>query len=118
MLANEAARAVYTEGADWLDQLLVYLENNRNFMMDFLRTNIPEIKIFQPEGTYLAWLDCRELNLKPDPYDFFLYKAGVALNDGNAFGDNGKGFVRLNFGCPKSILTEALTRMMDSIKSG
>jgi cystathionine beta-lyase len=116
MLANEAARAVYTHSSDWLDQLLVYLENNRDYLMDFLKTNLPEIKVIQPEGTYLAWLDCRELGLLPDPYNFFLYNAKVALNDGKSFGSNGIGFVRLNFGCPKSILTDALVRMTEAVR--
>jgi cystathionine beta-lyase len=98
-----------------LDQLLVYLENNRGCLMDLLKTNLPEIKVIQPEGTYLAWLDCRELGLLPDPYNFFLYNAKVALNDGKSFGSNGIGFVRLNFGCPKSILTDALVRMTEAV---
>jgi cystathionine beta-lyase len=118
MLANEAARAVYLDGADWLNQLLVYLENNRDFTVEFLKKYLPDIKMAMPEGTYLAWLDCRALDLKPDPYDFFLNKAKVALNDGQAFGNNGNGFVRLNFGCPRSVLIEALTRMADSLKPG
>ena len=117
MLANEAARAVYSAGADWLDELLVYLEANRDFLVDFLKVHLPEIKVIKPEGTYLAWLDCRKLELMPDPYNFFLSKAKVALNDGLAFGENGKGFVRLNFGCPRSILTDALVRMAEAVSS-
>jgi len=117
MLANEAARAVYTSGADWLDELLVYLEANRDFLVDFLKSHLPEIRMIDPEGTYLAWLDCRKLGLQPDPYNFFLSKAKVALNDGLAFGENGKGFVRLNFGCPRSILTKALGRMAEAVRS-
>ena len=118
MLANEAARAVYSHSAEWLDQLLIYLERNREFLIGFIKTNLPEIKMVQPEGTYLAWLDCRSLELLPDPYNFFLNKAKVALNDGQAFGENGKGFVRLNFGCPRATLTDALVRMVDAIRSG
>jgi len=118
MLANEAVRAVYSHSADWLDQLLIYLERNREFLIDFIKTNLPEIKMVQPEGTYLAWLDCRSLELLPDPYHFFLNNAKVALNDGQAFGENGKGFVRLNFGCPRATLTDALVRMVDAIRSG
>ena len=117
MLANEAARAVYLSGADWLDELLVYLEANRNFLINFLKMHLSEIKMIKPEGTYLAWLDCRKLNLLPDPYNFFLSKAKVALNDGLAFGGNGKGFVRLNFGCPRSILAEALVRIAEAVSS-
>ena len=117
MLANEAARAVYSAGADWLDELLVYLEANCDFLVDFMKVHLPEIKMIKPEGTYLAWLDCRKMQLKPDPYNFFLSNAKVALNDGMAFGENGKGFVRLNFGCPRSILTDALVRMAEAVSS-
>jgi cysteine-S-conjugate beta-lyase len=118
MIANEAARAVYLNGAEWLDQLLKYLEGNRDYLLDFLKNHLPEIKMARPEGTYLAWLDCRELELKPDPYNFFLNKAKVALNDGQTFGENGKGFVRLNFGCPRAALSAALNRMADAVRSG
>ncbi len=117
MLANEAVRAAYSGGADWLDELLVYLAANRDFLYGFLKEHLPEIDMIKPEGTYLAWLDCRKLVLPSDPYHFFLSKAKVALNDGEAFGVNGKGFVRLNFGCPKSILTDALIRMAGAVKS-
>ena len=118
MLANEAARAVYSAGADWLDELLAYLEANRDFLVEFLNTHSPEIQMVKPEGTYLAWLDCQKSELLPDPYDFFLTKAKVALNDGKAFGENGKGFVRLNFGCPRSTLSEALDRMVEAARHG
>jgi len=117
MLANEAARAVYSEGAGWLDELLIYLEANCDFLIAFLKENLPEINVIKPEGTYLAWLDCRKLDLLPDPYHFFLSKAKVALNDGLTFGENGKGFVRLNFGCPRAILAEALIRMAEAVGS-
>jgi cystathionine beta-lyase len=114
-LANAAAMAAFTQCDDWLQQLLIYLEANRNYLMEFLRENLPEIECFQPEGTYLAWLDCRVLNLKPDPYTFLLEKAGVALNDGQKFGINGKGFVRLNFGCPRETLATALEKISMAI---
>jgi len=64
-----------------------------------------------PEGTYLAWLDCRGLSLPQDPYHFFLERARVAMNDGGEFGKAGEGFLRLNFGCSKRMLTDALTLM-------
>jgi cystathionine beta-lyase len=117
MLANEAVRAVYSEGAEWLDELLLYLEANCDFLIGFLKENISEINVIKPEGTYLAWLDCRKLNLMPDPFHFFLSNAKVALNDGLTFGEGGKGFVRLNFGCPRSILADALFRMAEAVNS-
>jgi len=69
----------------------------------------------KPEGTYLAWLDCREAGIPGNPFEFFLKEAKVALNDGVAFGKGGQGFVRLNFGCPRSTLVEALDRMKTAL---
>ncbi|REG11263.1 MalY/PatB family protein [Pelolinea submarina] len=111
ILANAAAKAAFTECDAWLEKLLVYLEGNRDYLLDFIRAELPEIKCFQPQGTYLAWLDCRSLKLEPDAYHFFLEKAKVALNDGKTFGKQGNNFVRLNFGCPRATLQEALERM-------
>jgi len=112
----EAAYAAYALGEEWLDDLLIYLEGNRGFIVNYLRENLPQIKMPIPEGTYLAWLDCRQLDLRPNPYEFFLSQAKVALNDGQAFGIGGEGFVRLNFGCPRETLAQALTRMNNAIK--
>ena len=70
----------------------------------------------KPEGTYLAWLDCREAGIDGNPYEYFLQKARVAVNDGKAFGSGGEGFVRLNFGCPRSMLEEALLRMENALQ--
>lgn len=111
ILANAAAKAAFTQCDSWLADLLVYLEANRDYLLNFVQANMPEIKIHQPQGTYLAWLDCRALGLEPDPFHFFLNNAKVALNDGNTFGQPGEGFVRLNFGCPRATLQEALERM-------
>jgi len=70
------------------------------------------VKMARAEGTYLAWLDCREARIPGgDPYTFFLERAKVALNDGKLFGSGGEGFVRLNFACPRALLTEGLDRM-------
>lgn len=117
-----AARAAYREGQDWLDQLLVYLEGNRDFLFEYVQRELPSIQMVKPEGMYLAWLDCRELSIDLVPYDgspyeFFLQRARVAFNDGAMFGNGGEGFVRLNFGCPRSILVEALARMRSALLS-
>ncbi len=108
------AEAAYREGQPWLDELLPYLQANRDFLCDFVNRELKGIQITKPEGTYLAWLDCRELELD-DPYHFFLTRARVALNDGRMFGTGGTGFVRLNFGCTRSVLEEALSRMKSSL---
>lgn len=111
ILAFPAAKAAYQFGEDWLDELLVYLEGNRDYLQSFIADNIPAIKFHRPQSTYLAWLDCRDLELAKDPSTFFLENARVALNNGRDFGKVGDGFVRLNFGTPRSNITEALTRM-------
>jgi cystathionine beta-lyase len=108
LIAGEAA---YRDGQAWLDQVLAYLESNRDFLYDFVRRELPSITLARPEGTYLAWLDCREAGIDGNPYQFFLDKARVALGDGVNFGSGGEGFVRLNFASPRSMLVEALNRM-------
>ncbi len=111
ILGLVAARAAYRHGQEWLDQLLIYLEENRDWLYHFVRHELPGVSMFKPEGMYLAWLDCREAGISENLCRFFTDQAGVALNDGQAFGAGGEGFVRLNFGCPRPMLEEALERM-------
>jgi cystathionine beta-lyase len=119
VLGYTAMLAAYRDGGSWLDEVLRYLEANRDFVHDYVNGELPGVSMARPEGTYLAWLDCRELAGAPQPegaqgtsaHQFFLEKARVALNDGATFGRGGEGFVRLNFGCPRSTLLEALERM-------
>ncbi|MDX9881473.1 MAG: PatB family C-S lyase [Prolixibacteraceae bacterium] len=106
-----ALEAAYTKGADWLDQMMAYIEGNYTFVEQFLGENIPQIVPIKPEATYLVWLDFSALGLKDADINSRLIKAGVGLNRGIQFGRQGKGFMRLNLGCPRSILTEALGRM-------
>ncbi len=115
LLGRTAALAAYREGRDWLEQLLTYLQGNRDFLYNYIKAEMPQLCLARPEGTYLAWLDCRQANLPADPYKYFLETARVALGDGRMFGPGGDGFVRLNFGCPRSILEEALNRMKISL---
>jgi cystathionine beta-lyase len=117
LLGLVAARAAYAEGQEWLDQLLAYLEGNRDFLCSFVAARLPGVKMFCPEATYLAWLDCREAGIEGKPSDFFLKNARVAMNDGAAFGSGGEGFVRLNFGCPRPMLVEALERMEAALRA-
>jgi len=112
-----AAVAAYRDGQEWLDQLLAYLEANRDYLCNLVRKELPGVQMAKPEGTYLAWLDCRQAGIGADPCDFFLKQARVALNDGKTFGRGGEGFVRLNFGCPKSMLEEALVRMKKALET-
>lgn len=111
LMGITAARAAYTRGEVWLGELLAYLEANRDLVVDFVRTRLPGIRIAVPQGTYLAWLDCRELELPESPAEFFLREARVAVVDGAVFGPGGEGFVRLNFGCPRRQLERALQQI-------
>lgn len=106
-----AALAAYRDGGEWLDQLRVYLAANRDYVVNYVEEYLPGLTTTVPEATYLAWFDCRQAGIEGNPYQFFLKQARVALNDGVHFGPGGAGFVRLNFGCPRSTLTQALERM-------
>ncbi len=116
-LGYVAALAAYTEGEPWLDACLRYLTANRDYLDDFVHARLSGISMARPEATYLAWLDCRAAALPQGPYKFFLERAGVALNDGATFGRGGEGFVRLNFGCPRATLMEAMERMAAAVGS-
>ena len=112
-----ALMAAYDESENWLEALIEYLEENKNFFMDFIEKRIPQLKVIKPEGTYLLWVDCSGLNMSSDKLnEFFLHKCKLALNDGESFGLGGKRFQRFNIACPKNVLEEALIRMEKSIK--
>ena len=116
IMGQVAALAAFKEGQEWLDQVLGYLKENRDFLSRTIRDQLPGVRMARMEATYLAWLDCRDSGISGKPFDFFLTKAKVALNDGVEFGRGGEGFVRLNFACPRKILTEALDRMGAALK--
>jgi cysteine-S-conjugate beta-lyase len=104
--------AAYNDGADWLDQLLSYLEANRDHLAAALPERIPGLKINTPEATYMSWVDFRALNLPTEPAEHLLAKAKVALNPGIPFGATvGAGFARLNFATPRAILDQAIEAM-------
>lgn len=109
-LGMEATRVAYSEAAPWLAELKTYLQANRDWLVDAVRTRLPGMTINVPQGTYLAWLDCSALDL-PDPQRFFLEQGKVGLSAGLDFGDRHQQFVRLNFGCPRALLEEGTARM-------
>ncbi len=111
LLGYVAAQAAYTSGAEWLEQVLSYLQSNRDFMVAWLRQELPALKIYPVEGTYLAWIDCRNAGIEGPAAEFFKKYGRVGFNDGSAFGHGGSGFVRLNFACPRSTLVKGLERM-------
>jgi cystathionine beta-lyase len=116
LLGLVAAQAAYQHGSEWLAQVLDYLRQNRDFLLDYVQQEMPALEMTRPEGTYLAWIDCRKAEIPGSPYRFFLEKALVALNDGAGFGKGGEGFVRLNFGCSRELLEIALGRMSQALR--
>ena len=113
-----ACRAAYEHGEHWLDALLQYLHENLRSMTQYFSDNIPAIKVIQPEGTYLVWLDCRSLGLNNHKLnDLFLNQAGVCLDPGSLFGPEGDGFQRINIACPRSLLLDAAERIAVSAKN-
>lgn len=116
IMGHVAALAAFREGQEWLDQVLAYLEGNRDFLARYVVEKLNPLRMARMEATYLAWLDCRGAAIPGNPSAFFLKEAKVALNDGAEFGRGGDGFVRLNFACPRSTLAEALERMVHAFK--
>jgi cystathionine beta-lyase len=116
VLGLTAGLAAYREGEEWLKELLVYLEGNRDYLADFIQKELPHVHMSPMEGTYLAWLDCRDTKIADNPAKALLEKGRVALNNGADFGKGGEGFVRLNFGCPRTMLQDALERMAKVLK--
>lgn len=111
-LSMAAFEAAYREGDAWLNALMEYLENTRDFVANFLHKNIPPIKLIKPEATYLLWLDCRALNLTDAQLrDFFIGQCRVGMNPGTVFGEGGSGFMRMNIGVRKAVIADALERI-------
>ena len=113
-----AFEAAYRGGAAWLDSLMIYLQGNRDFVHDYLQAHLPQIKLIPAEGTYLLWLDCRDMNMRDEQLrDFFVHQAKVGMNPGSAFGANGNGFMRLNIGAPRQVVAQALQRITAALKT-
>ena len=108
IFAVPALVAAYTECDDYLEQLLVYLEKNVDFLRSYLQEKMPKIKLVEPEATYLMWLDCSGLGLRKDAlYDFFINRSLVGVSPGEGFGSGGEQFVRMNIACPRATLERA-----------
>ncbi len=112
LFGSVALEAAYTQGDEWLEQLLDYLWDNYLFLNEFISVRIPKIKVMKPEATYLVWLDFTEFRMKDEELSkFIIEKAKVGLNNGGRFGKGGDGWMRINIGCPRSVLQEGLERM-------
>ena len=110
------APVLYNNGKEWLDELLNYLKANMDFVCNYVSENFEKIKTGEIEGTYLMLLDCRELELNSDELDNLFVDAGIALDSGHWFGENGKGFMTLNLACPRSMLETALEKLKEAIE--
>lgn len=106
----------YNECDYYADQLLDYLTDNLNYLRKYLQDNIPQIKVYNHQATYLVWLDCKALAMPPKQLnDFFLKEAKVAMNEGSTFGSGGEGFMRMNIACPRTTLEAALERIAAAV---
>ena len=111
-----ALEAAYNHGDEWLEQVLDYLQKNLDYLKQYLENKIPNIRVVDPEGTYLIWLDCRDLGMDNQTLSNFMKKkAKVGLEDGFIFGESGSGFMRMNIACSRSVLHEALNRIENAI---
>jgi len=116
VLGLVACRAAYEHGAPWLEALLAYLTGNLALVRDFLREELPQVRLVEPEGTYLLWLDFRALGLPDRELEELLVQKGrIWLSSGPTFGAGGEGFQRLNIGCPRALLQEGLQRMKEAL---
>lgn len=117
LFAPIATIAAFRQGEEWRKQMLEYVEENIDFVVDYLEQHIPSIHALRPQASFLVWLDCRALGLDHEALvDLFVNKARLALNDGEMFGPGGQGFMRMNVGTPRSVLKQALDRLAEAVK--
>jgi len=114
IFGTAALEAAFTHGDEWLAQLLRYLQDNYAFLEKYFQENLPEVKVMRPESTFLIWIDFSAFGLTDEALNQKLIDGGVGLNRGVQFGREGSGYMRMNIGCPRSVLEEALTRIKSS----
>lgn len=118
LFAYIGAAAAYMHGEEWLEQMLAYIQGNIDFTESYLKANVPGVSMIRPQASYLVFLDCRALGLPQEELKkLFAEKAHLALNDGTMFGKPGEGFMRLNIGCPRSVLEQALKQLAIAVNS-
>jgi len=117
IFGTAALEAAYTSGDEWLGQLMNYLQGNYSLLEQFLNEHLPEVKVMCPEATYLIWIDFSAFGLTNEILNQKLIDAGVGLNRGVQFGKQGSGFMRINIGCPRSVLQEALFRIKKAFRN-
>ena len=111
-------QAAYAQGANWVDDLLPYLAQTQQAVVEFVRSRLPQLKIQPSEGTFLMWLDCRALGLDDKKLQAFLVEqAKVGLSAGISYGQGGEGFMRLNIAAPRSLVMQALTQIEQALNN-
>jgi cystathionine beta-lyase len=116
ILGLEATLAAFAKASDWKDQMLAYIQSNRDFLSQEIARRFPQIRLIKAEATFLAWLDCSALNLDRDPQSFFVESGKVGFSAGSEFGADYSQFIRVNFGCPRALLIEGLDRMQAALE--
>jgi cystathionine beta-lyase len=117
VFSNIGFESAYSKGEEWLEQYLDYIEENLRFLEGFIKERIPEIKVFETEGTYLVWLDLSALGLEGEELnEYLVHEAKIALFPGYWFGKEGAHFARWNIGCPRSVLEEGLKRFEKAVR--
>jgi cystathionine beta-lyase len=112
-----ACKAAYAQGEAWLEELKAYLTGNLAFLREFIRARIPGIRLVEPEGTYLVWLDCRALGLSDKELDErIIHRAKLWLDGGPMFGQGGSGFQRINIACPRPLLKQAMAQLEQGLR--
>lgn len=118
ILGNHALTAAYNFGEEWLEELLLYLKQNADFVINTLNSKLPKLKIIQPEATFLLWMDFSSFNIKHDEVkNLLIKKAKLALNDGATFGENGKNHFRMNIAAPKPIIEKAVNNLITTFEN-
>lgn len=118
LFAYLSVAAAYSNGTEWLDQAIAYIQSNIDFTADYLKAHVPAIGMIRPQASYLIFLDCRALGLpQAELVDFFVDGARLALNDGAMFGPGGEGFMRLNVACPRPVLQRALDQLKSAYET-
>ena len=117
IFGNIASEAAFShQGAVWVDEMVDYVSGNIDYVCDFIQNNIPRIKVLKPEATYLLWMDMREFGMNnTELKDFFVNKVGIAVNQGDIFGVEGEGYVRLNIATSRDVVVEAMVRLKEEV---
>lgn len=117
VFAFPAVEAAYTNGTEWLDRALEYIQGNIDYVAEYIHAHMPKIRVMKPMASYLVWLDCRALGLSQTQLNgWFVSEARLALNDGETFGKEGIGFMRMNIASPRSVLRQAMEQLHEAYK--